>query len=401
MPNIADFKSSLEAHEIESRLVGGVVFNADMSGKVSEEEKAIARNNIGATAFGQGIKIVSHYDTLAQLEAAVPKPKPGDAYSVGANLPYNLYIFDLLDGSWKDYGPIRSADISARLAQNVAVSSAAWEEDDAVFTDYHYKARIPLGEINGGDFAFVGFSPHDATAGNFSPICFSFDGAVEIWAKAIPDAAILIPSISFIVLPDNSGATSTKGITNACGGIPTGGIGTTQLADGAVTAKKLSSDAVTRVFEALIGIEWTGDTAPYTQEITVVGLPNSNRIFASLLSSDDWEEAQAEEEEFAKVTDIKAGENRLYLWAEEPTELPLNLKIFVFHGSGSGGSDDMGGTGGSGSGGGADGFSPIAKVHQTETGAVITITDVSGTTTASVSNGKDGVGIEKISIKEI
>lgn len=39
---------------------------------------------------------------------------------------------------------------------------------------------------------------------------------------------------------------------------------------------------------------------------------------------------------------------------------------------------------------GKDGFSPIAKVTQTETGAIISITDKSGTTTATVTNGKDG-----------
>lgn len=39
---------------------------------------------------------------------------------------------------------------------------------------------------------------------------------------------------------------------------------------------------------------------------------------------------------------------------------------------------------------GQDGFSPIAKVIQTETGATITITDKTGTTTATVNNGKDG-----------
>lgn len=46
--------------------------------------------------------------------------------------------------------------------------------------------------------------------------------------------------------------------------------------------------------------------------------------------------------------------------------------------------------GGGGGGTGADGFSPIAKVTQTSTGATITITDKSGTTTATVTNGKDG-----------
>lgn len=47
----------------------------------------------------------------------------------------------------------------------------------------------------------------------------------------------------------------------------------------------------------------------------------------------------------------------------------------------------------SGGGGkpGADGFSPVAKVEQTETGAVISITDKNGTTTATVSNGKNYV----------
>lgn len=37
-----------------------------------------------------------------------------------------------------------------------------------------------------------------------------------------------------------------------------------------------------------------------------------------------------------------------------------------------------------------DGFSPVAKVEQTATGAFISITDKTGTTTATITNGKDG-----------
>lgn len=48
------------------------------------------------------------------------------------------------------------------------------------------------------------------------------------------------------------------------------------------------------------------------------------------------------------------------------------------------------GSGDSGGGTGEPGFSPIAKVEKTEDGAVITITDENGTTTATVLNGKDG-----------
>lgn len=48
--------------------------------------------------------------------------------------------------------------------------------------------------------------------------------------------------------------------------------------------------------------------------------------------------------------------------------------------------------GGTGSGGtGTDGFSPVASVQQTDEGAVVTITDKTGTTTATVSNGKTPV----------
>ena len=40
---------------------------------------------------------------------------------------------------------------------------------------------------------------------------------------------------------------------------------------------------------------------------------------------------------------------------------------------------------------GKDGFSPIAEVTETDSGAVITITDAKGTTTATVKNGHDGI----------
>lgn len=55
---------------------------------------------------------------------------------------------------------------------------------------------------------------------------------------------------------------------------------------------------------------------------------------------------------------------------------------------------DVGGGTGSGTGtpgqDGEDGFSPVATVTQTSTGATISITDKSGTTTATITNGKDG-----------
>ena len=350
---MADFQSSKTAQEIEEVFTGAVLFNT--SSNLSEAQKAQARANIGATSYGEGIKIVSHFDTLDELKSMIAEPKPGDAYSVGLTLPYNLYLYDGLLSEWKDYGAIRSTDIKARFAQNKVVAVADWEEDTNVFVDYSYKAKIPIGEVTGDDFPIVAFSPFDATCGNFCPIAYCFDGYVEIWAKELPTEAISVPAITFIVQEDGGTGNSTKGITNACGGTPTGGVDTNQLANGAVTAKKLSTDAVTRMFAATIGVEWTGDIAPYAQTVAVDGLPNSDRIFAMLDGSDDWETSLTEEEEFNKVAKIIAAENKLIVYADDTTTVPLNIKIMVFHGSGVGGDGDMGGSE-NGGGGGAGAF---------------------------------------------
>lgn len=81
------------------------------------------------------------------------------------------------------------------------------------------------------------------------------------------------------------------------------------------------------------------------------------------------------------VTTLEPGSNATVSNVGTSTDAVLNFGIPR-------GADGEGG-GGSGESG-DDGFSPIAKVTQTSTGATITITDKDGTTTATVSNGKDG-----------
>lgn len=392
---MADYPLKQEAAEVQDILDGAFLSN---KGQVfTEETKAFMREKIGASATGDGIKILSHFDTLEELQTAVPNPNAGAAFSVGVNLPYNLYIFDFYNGDWRNYGPIRANDIKARFAQNIPVSVSAWAEDTTVFADYTFKARIALAEVTGNDFPIVAFAPFDAISGNFCPVAYCFDGYVEIWAKSIPTAAITIPAATFIVqdTADSITRNSTKGITNASGGVPTGGIGTNQLANRSITAQKIAPNAVSKVFTAEIGTEWTGSAAPYTQEITVDDLPDSKRIIADINLSDDWELATAEYEDFGKITKITASSGKITAYASEPTTTSLNIKLVLLNngeysdsGEGSEGEGDS--SGGSGGGSGADGFSPIAKVVQTETGATITITDKNGTTTATISNGKDG-----------
>lgn len=235
---VSYFQSSLLAQEMENTWKGTVRFNAGQA--LTESEKAQARENIGAVPFGSNLKILGHFDTVAELESSAPR-NVGDAYSVGATTPYNLYIYDGLSEEWKDYGQIRATDISTRYIENQSVAVAGWMADTTVFADYTYKAQITMSAATADDFPIISFEPKDAASGNFCPVAFAFDGYLEIWAKEIPAAAINIPVATIIVNGGNG-----RGITNATGGIAAGSIKTADLADGSVVASKVGNGEITR-----------------------------------------------------------------------------------------------------------------------------------------------------------
>ena len=71
---MADFRSSKTATEIEEVLTGALTYKSPQS--LTESEKAFVRAKIGATELGEGIKIIAHFDTREELEAAIPNPSP-------------------------------------------------------------------------------------------------------------------------------------------------------------------------------------------------------------------------------------------------------------------------------------------------------------------------------------
>lgn len=57
-------------------------------------------------ADGKSFRVLGYYDTLEELEAAVPSPEPGAAYGVGTSAPYDAYIYDAVSGTWVNNGNI-------------------------------------------------------------------------------------------------------------------------------------------------------------------------------------------------------------------------------------------------------------------------------------------------------
>lgn len=232
------FQSSLLAQELEDTWTGTVRFNAEQ--ELSETQKAQARENIGAVPFGSNLKILGHFNTVAELQASAPQ-NVGDAYSVGAATPYNLYIFDGLRNEWLNYGQIRAADISTRYVENQVIAVSAWTADTSTIAGFNYKAQITISGATRNDFPIVAFNQSDAVSGNFAALAFSNNGHIEIFAKTKPTAAVTIPVATVIVNGGNG-----RGITNATGGIATGSIKTANLANDSVTAPKIADGAVTR-----------------------------------------------------------------------------------------------------------------------------------------------------------
>jgi hypothetical protein len=103
------YYSSLSGDEIESRLVGGVVFNADQT--LTTSEKARARQNIGAGESDSTFKILGYYASYEDLIQGLQlPPQPGDAYGIGTASPYDIYVYDGVHDEWVDNGPVTMSD---------------------------------------------------------------------------------------------------------------------------------------------------------------------------------------------------------------------------------------------------------------------------------------------------
>ena len=55
---------------------------------------------------GKNFVILGYYETLDALESAVPEPEPGMAYGVGTEAPYDVYVYDGVNGVWVNNGQL-------------------------------------------------------------------------------------------------------------------------------------------------------------------------------------------------------------------------------------------------------------------------------------------------------
>ena len=90
------------------------------------------------------------------------------------------------------------SDIGAQPARltftSKSVATSAWASN-TTYTDYPYRAAVACSGVTADMFAEVVLAPTDAASGNIAPVCDTYAGGVYLYAKAVPDAAITIPTI--------------------------------------------------------------------------------------------------------------------------------------------------------------------------------------------------------------
>lgn len=75
-----------------------------------------------------------------------------------------------------------------------SVATSAWASN-TTYDDYPYRAAVACSDVTADMFAEVVLAPTDAASGNIAPVCQTYAGGVYLYAKAVPDAAITIPTI--------------------------------------------------------------------------------------------------------------------------------------------------------------------------------------------------------------
>lgn len=165
------YYSSLSGDEIESKLVGAVVWNADLG--LTTSQKAQARQNIGAGESDTKVIIEGFFDTLSDLEANIPIGTVGDVYAVGTQSPYDIYIWDDINDVWKNNGPLSFSDAvidDDDISQTSTWSSSKISSDISGKQDKIMVSGLLMGNGSGGVRRAQPGTDYMTRQQNYSPV---------------------------------------------------------------------------------------------------------------------------------------------------------------------------------------------------------------------------------------
>ena len=129
-----------------------------------EKAKAIEERIESGALDGKDFQILGFFESLEKLVAAVEKPERGDAYGVGAEAPYEIYVYDGLNKRWVNNGSIQGpkgdagADGATFSPQMDGSGNLSWVNDKGLPNPQAVNLRGDKGDK--GDKGDSGESPY-------------------------------------------------------------------------------------------------------------------------------------------------------------------------------------------------------------------------------------------------
>lgn len=190
-PDTADKKtSSIKIIDNTSSIVrAAIAVNEDSNNAENETSQLVLRNS----SVNGRISIQSN--DIGKKGLRIIDENGVTRVDISHNTNGDTCEFHINDASGND---ITLDTIGAQAARSTfsskSVATSAWASD-TTYTDYPYRAAVACADVTANMFAEVVLSPADALSGNIAPVCQTYSGGVYIYAKAVPSAAVTIPTI--------------------------------------------------------------------------------------------------------------------------------------------------------------------------------------------------------------
>ena len=208
-------------------------------------------------ADGRGYVISGFFDTAEDLEEAVTDPAAGEAYGVGTEAPYDIYIWDAVHEVWVNNGPIQGATGATGGTGTTftptldAAGNLPWTNDGGKTNPPTQNIRGPQGNAgsDGGD----GMSPLTAAT------MYGYEGT----EATLYTALATLPYHHTRHLPDGPDPITVK---------------RANLDDAIINRVKLDTDAVSSLYTATITTEWTPSAVRVSTALSPDGEEDSFQI---------------------------------------------------------------------------------------------------------------------------
>lgn len=265
---------------------------------------------------GKSFEIKGYYANLETLETGVPEPAPGDAYCVGSAAPYDVYIYDGMNGEWVNNGTIQGAKGDAGAPGTTFTphvdgnGNLSWTNDGGLDNPATQNIRGAAGPK--GETGAAGKSAYAAA------VEAGYTGTEATFYAALT----AMPYHNARHLPDGADPITVK-----AGNLAASAVETAKIKDKAVTMAKLADHAVSVDYTVTLDTEWSGSAAPYTKEQTINGILAADMPLIDLVPSETFADAQEQEDAWASVYRAVTAADKITFYAKAKPTVSIPLQI--------------------------------------------------------------------------